>query len=44
MVEAYVAVWVILLAVLLLGFLKQRRIDERLARLERALEKAAVTD
>ena len=44
MIEAYTAVWVILLVVLVLGFRKQRRLDERIARLEHALQKVAAHD
>jgi len=40
MVEAYAAAWVILMGFVLAGVLKQRRLEDRIARLERALPRA----
>ncbi len=39
MVEAYVAVWLILLVFVLAGYLRQRRLDGRIARLEKAMDR-----
>ncbi|MCU0692047.1 MAG: hypothetical protein MUF54_11645 [Polyangiaceae bacterium] len=39
LVEAYAAIWLILFAMLWLGFRKQRHLDARIAELERALGK-----
>lgn len=39
MVEAYAAIWIVLMAVVLLGHLKQRALDARIARLERAMDR-----
>jgi hypothetical protein len=39
MVEAYAAVWVILMVVVLFGHLRQRRLDARIARLEAAMDR-----
>ena len=39
MVEAYAAIWLILMVVVLLGHLKQRRLDARIARLELAMDR-----
>jgi CcmD family protein len=40
LVEAYAAIWVILFVFLVLSWRRQRRIDERVATLEGALERA----
>lgn len=39
LVEAYAAIWLILFAMLWLGFRKQRRLDTRLQELERTIER-----
>jgi hypothetical protein len=39
MVEAYVAVWLILMVFVLAGYFRQRRLDARLARLESAMDR-----
>ena len=39
MVEAYAAIWIILMVVVLLGHLKQRALDARIARLEQAMDR-----
>ena len=40
LVEAYAAIWIVLFALLLLGWRRQRRIDARVAALEVALAQA----
>ena len=40
LVEAYAAIWLILLGLLLLSWRRQTRLDQRIATLERALAKA----
>ncbi len=40
LVEAYAAIWLILFALVLLSWRRQRRIDERIGSLEEAVEKA----
>jgi hypothetical protein len=40
LVEAYAAIWIVLFALILLGWRRQRRIDERVAGLEAALAQA----
>jgi hypothetical protein len=40
LVEAYAAIWIILFALVLLSWRRQRTIDERVSGLEAALEKA----
>ena len=40
LVEAYAAIWLILFALVLLSWRRQRRLDERMAGLEGAIEKA----
>jgi hypothetical protein len=39
MVEAYAAIWLILMTVVLLGHFKQRRLDARIGRLEMAMDR-----
>jgi len=39
LVEAYVAIWMVLMVAMLLSYLKQRRLDARIARLERAIDR-----
>ena len=41
LVEAYAAIWVILFAMVLLSWRRQRRLDERIASLEAAIEQGA---
>jgi len=41
MVAAYIVVWAILMGFVLAGRLRQRRLDARIARLERAMERMA---
>jgi hypothetical protein len=40
LVEAYAAIWLILFVMLVLGFLKQRRLDARIGELEKVLDRA----
>ncbi len=40
LVEAYAAIWVILFALVLLSWRRQRRLDERMTSLEAAIDKA----
>jgi hypothetical protein len=40
LVEAYAAIWVILFALVLLSWRRQRRLDERMAGLETAIDEA----
>lgn len=40
LVEAYAAIWIVLFALLLLGWRRQRKIDARIAGLETALAQA----
>lgn len=40
LVEAYAAIWVILFALVLLSWRRQRRLDERMVGLEAAIDKA----
>jgi hypothetical protein len=40
LVEAYAAIWIILLALVLLSWRRQRRLDERMVSLAAAIEKA----
>jgi CcmD family protein len=40
LVEAYAAIWVILFALVLFSWRRQRRLDDRMASLEGAIEKA----
>ena len=40
LVEAYAAIWIVLFAMILLSWRRQRRIDERISSLETAVEKA----
>jgi hypothetical protein len=40
LVEAYAAIWVILFALVLLSWRRQRRLDERMAGLSAAIDKA----
>jgi hypothetical protein len=40
LVEAYAAIWIVLFALILLGWRRQKRIDARVAGLEVALAKA----
>ena len=43
LVEAYAAIWLILFALVLLSFRRQRRMDDRMSSLEAAIDKARVT-
>jgi hypothetical protein len=40
LVEAYAAIWIVLFAMILLGWRRQRKIDERVSSLEAALAQA----
>jgi hypothetical protein len=40
LVEAYAAIWIILLALVLLSWRRQRRLDERMVSLSAAIDKA----
>jgi CcmD family protein len=40
LVEAYAAIWIILFALVLLSWRRQRGLDERMTQLEGAIEKA----
>jgi len=40
LVEAYAAIWIILFALILLSWRRQRRLDDRMAMLEGAIDKA----
>jgi hypothetical protein len=44
LVEAYAAIWIILFALILLGWRRQRRIDARITGLEAALSQARAAE
>ncbi len=43
LIEAYIAIWVLLFAFIVLAWLRTRKVEDKVAELEKAIERAKVT-